>query len=323
MKSTLETKLGVFVALSAIVAFIILETIGSFEILRPGYYLHAYFESARELTEGAPVKMAGVTIGRVEKIQFEGNKIKVTMKIRPGINIKTDSKASIRFTGLMGQNYVHIDFGSLEAPNLEPNSVIPTIEQPDFNTIMSKLDNAVSGIENLTKSFTGEKIDNLLGPLVDFFKQNQAPLHASLVNISNITRQIAEGQGTVGLLVSDPSLYHSALNIVSNLGSIGEDIKLTLTEVRLAITNVTTGQGTIGKLFNDDTLYKEATESATTLKEILQKINQGVGTAGRLVNDPSLYNNAKLTLQKLDQATESLEDQGPLSVIGIAVGRIF
>ena len=41
------------------------------------------------------------------------------------------------------------------------------------------------------------------------------------------------------------------------------------------------------------------------------------------MNDRELYNNAKLTLQKLDKATEGLEDQGPLSVLGILAGNLF
>ena len=61
----------------------------------------------------------------------------------------------------------------------------------------------------------------------------------------------------------------------------------------------------------------------TNLKEIMQKVNQGQGTVGKLVNDQEFYKNAKLTLQKLDQATEGLEDQGPLSILGIAVGKLF
>ncbi len=55
----------------------------------------------------------------------------------------------------------------------------------------------------------------------------------------------------------------------------------------------------------------------------MQKVNKGQGTVGKLINDQDLLNNAKLTLQKLDKATESLEDQGPLSVMGIVVGRLF
>jgi len=61
----------------------------------------------------------------------------------------------------------------------------------------------------------------------------------------------------------------------------------------------------------------------TNLKEILQKINQGKGSVGTLVNDSSFLKNAQLSLQKLDKATEGLEDQGPLSVLGIAVQHLF
>ncbi len=46
-------------------------------------------------------------------------------------------------------------------------------------------------------------------------------------------------------------------------------------------------------------------------------------TVGRLINDESLFKNAKLTLQKLDKTTEGLEDQGPLSILGMAVGTLF
>jgi phospholipid/cholesterol/gamma-HCH transport system substrate-binding protein len=61
----------------------------------------------------------------------------------------------------------------------------------------------------------------------------------------------------------------------------------------------------------------------TNLKEILQKVNKGKGTVGKIINDEEFYRNAKLTLQKLDMATETLEDQGPLSILGVAVGKLF
>jgi phospholipid/cholesterol/gamma-HCH transport system substrate-binding protein len=40
---------------------------------------------------------------------------------------------------------------------------------------------------------------------------------------------------------------------------------------------------------------------------------------GKLVNDESLLKNVKMSLQKLDKATEGLEDSGPMSVLGMAV----
>ncbi len=91
MKNTLETRLGIFVALAAIAAVFILEMVGGVENFRRGYQLSALFNTAQDLKVGDRVKMAGVEIGRVEKIQLTENKVKVTMKIRPDADVKTDS----------------------------------------------------------------------------------------------------------------------------------------------------------------------------------------------------------------------------------------
>src|SRR5439155_6161936 len=116
-------------------------------------------------------------------------------------------------------------FGSSGGQVLMDNQVVNTIEQPDLSAIMAKLDNAASGVENLTKSFTGDKIDNLLGPITDFMKANQVPLTATIANIQSISSQIAGGQGTVGKLIYDQALYDSALATVTNFQSASDDIK--------------------------------------------------------------------------------------------------
>ena len=59
------------------------------------------------------------------------------------------------------------------------------------------------------------------------------------------------------------------------------------------------------------------------IREVTDKLNRGEGSVGKLINDQEFYNNAKFTLQKLDKATEGLEDQGPLSVLGMIVGKLF
>ena len=139
------------------------------------------------------------------------------MKLNAGAVVKTDSKAIIKFTGLMGQNFVAIDFGSPDAPQAVDGAVLATVEQPDLNAIMAKLDDAADGIQNLAKSFTGDKINNLLGPLDDFVKQNSGHLSGTISNIENISGQIASGQGTVGKLIYTDTLYNSALDTVTNL----------------------------------------------------------------------------------------------------------
>ena len=210
MKNSLETKLGIFVAVTIIAAVIIIETLGSADLFARGRHVSALFESAQDLKVGDRVKMAGVEIGRVEKIELTDTRVSVMMKLKTDAAVKTDSKAFIKFTGLMGQNYVGLSFGAPGSPRAEEGAVLESGEQPDLSAIMAKLDNAAAGIQNLTKSFTGDKIDNLLGPLTDFIKQNSAPITATIANVKNVSSQIAAGQGTIGKLIYDDALYSSA-----------------------------------------------------------------------------------------------------------------
>jgi phospholipid/cholesterol/gamma-HCH transport system substrate-binding protein len=332
MKNTLETRLGIFVALTVIAAVLILETVGGVERFRRGFLINGLFKNVQELKVGDRIKMAGVEIGRVQSLSLTNDRVRVTMKIQAARrkDVKTDSIATVKFTGLLGQNYVAVDFGSPSAPPASDDAYLNTEEQPDMSAIMQKIDNVASGVQNLTKSFTGDKIDNLLGPFTDFMRANKDPLTATISNMQSVSTQIAQGKGTIGKLIYDESLYNSTLASITNLQDVASDIKLTISDARQAITDartilaqVNSGQGTIGKLLKDDTLYTETTSSISILKEILQKVNQGQGTVGKLLNDQDLYRNAKLTLQKVDKATEGLEDQGPLSVMGIIINNLF
>ena len=325
MKNTLETRLGIFVALAVIAAVLILETVGGTERFQRGYHLHALFNTAQDLKVGDRVKIAGVEVGRVDRISLDetNNRVRVTMKMRKNVQVRSDTVATIRFTGLMGQNFVSLAFGTQTSPPLGENAYVATAETPDLSAMMAKFDNVASGVENLTKSFTGDKIDNLLGPFTDFMRANKGPLTAMIANVHAVSKQISEGKGTVGKLIYDDALYNSAMTSVSNLQDTATEIKATVADARKIVDQVNAGQGTVGKLLTDETLYRETTASMTNLKEILEKVNQGQGSVGKILNDQELYNNAKLTLQKLDKATEGLEDQGPLSVMGILVNNLF
>src|SRR5436190_19383242 len=91
MKNTLETRLGIFVALAVIAAVLILETIGGIERFQRGYHVNAEFNNVQDLKEGDRVKMAGVEVGRVEKINLDetNNKVRVTMKLKRDVTVKT------------------------------------------------------------------------------------------------------------------------------------------------------------------------------------------------------------------------------------------
>ena len=330
MKNTLETRLGIFFALALVVAVIVLQMVGGTDLFTKSYTAHATFDNVQELKKGDPVKMAGVDIGRVESIELVGGKAKVTMRIQRKHPVKTDSKAIIKFTGLMGQNFVAIEGGSAQAPNLEPGNPLPAGSQPDLSALMAKLENVASGVEGLTKSFSSDNLSSLLGPVNDFLRQNSTNLTAIFSNTANVTYQISHGQGTIGKLIYDDSLYNNALATVGALQVTASQAQGFMTDARSMVTRansivdqVNSGQGTLGRLLKEDTLYVQTTTAMDNLKQILEKMNRGQGTVGKLINDEAFLKNAKLTLQKLDKATEGLEDAGPLSVLGTAVNSLF
>jgi phospholipid/cholesterol/gamma-HCH transport system substrate-binding protein len=324
MRNTLETRLGIFFAVALIAAIILVEMIGGFNFFRPGMRVHAHFDRVLELREGDPVKLAGVDVGRVESLGFADNQVRVTIKLdRREDMIKTDSTASIRFVGLMGQNYVAIGFGSEQAPAVSEGAVLQTVEQPDMATLMARLDSVAAGFDDFTRTFTPDTLQNLVGPFSDFLRENAPRLTEIVGNVQSVTGQMAAGEGTMGKLLTDDELYQSTLGAVNNLNTTADELRQTIGVARLSLDSFSEGRGTLGRLATDEGLYLETATAMENLREILQKINKGDGTVGKIVNDEALYRNARMTLQKVDRATEGLEDQGPLSVLGIIANGLF
>jgi phospholipid/cholesterol/gamma-HCH transport system substrate-binding protein len=334
MKESLETRIGVFVAFALVVILIILESVGGFAFFKQGYKLHALFKNVQELKPGAEVRVAGVRVGNVQSILLTNDEVMVTMNLNKDLEqkgtIKTDSKATIKFAGLLGQNFISIGFGTPSGVPAANGAYLQSQEQAVLSQLMNKLDDVATGVQNLTKSFSGESIEKLIGPLTDFVKHNDVALTATIGNMKTVSDKIARGEGTVGRLINDDALYNTSLNTVSNFQTTAGDVRDAVQQARLLLTNandvvatVNRGEGTVGKFIKDDAVYRETYGSLTNLHQILEKINKGQGSVGKLVNDESLLKNVKLSLQKLDKATESLEDTGPLSVVGTMVNSLF
>jgi len=330
MKNSLETRLGVFFAVIVIGAFLLFEMIGGGALFTRGKLVKAQFANAKDLKVGDPVKLAGVQVGRVKEIKLRGGRVEVGMTLDADAEVHTDSTATIQFTGLLGQNFVSLSFGTATAPLATADTVLESKDQPDLSQVMAKLDGVADGVQNMTKSFSGEEFSKLLGPFTDFLKQNQPRLTAILGNMQNISTMMAEGQGTMGRLLKDDTLYVSGVSMMTNLNqAVGQfeplatDARAAVAEARKMVVGMSEGKGTLGRLMTDEKLYTETATAMTQLKEIMQKINGGQGSIGQLVNDPAFLKNVKLTLQKVDKATEGLEDTGPLQILSTVAGSLF
>ncbi|NCC83959.1 MAG: MCE family protein [Clostridia bacterium] len=324
-KTKLEVRLGIFFLLILLVGVLMMELIGGLEPLKSGVLVQTKFKNVMDLKKGDPVKVAGVNVGNVSSIKLKEGGVLVSMKIGKNTGITTESVATIKFLGMMGQNYVSIDFADGGEP-VQDGAMLLSQEQQDLSMLMTKLDGVIDGIDELTRNFSSDSLTSMMSPFTDFIKENQDSLSSIgpiLVNMENITKAISEGKGSIGKMMMEGEMYGTAMTTLTNLEVAIGDARSIASQTKWLVTDIQQGRGSVGKLLTDDAVYVEMRDSLTQLKEIMQKVNTGEGTAGRIVNDASLYKNAKLTMQKLDKATEGLEDQGPISVIGIAAGSLF
>jgi phospholipid/cholesterol/gamma-HCH transport system substrate-binding protein len=98
---------------------------GSAKFTTPaGYTVTAAFNHVDGLSEGDSVQLAGIPIGKVEKMALdESYRSLLTLRINPGIDIPTDTSVAIHTAGLFGVKYVVLDPGGSEE-NLKPGDRI-------------------------------------------------------------------------------------------------------------------------------------------------------------------------------------------------------
>jgi phospholipid/cholesterol/gamma-HCH transport system substrate-binding protein len=115
-KKSVEILVGLFVLLGLIgVVFLALKAanLGSFSS-GDTYTLTAYFDNIGALKVRAPVRSAGVTVGRVSSIQLDPKRYQgvVQLEIQRNIQFPTDSSLRILTSGLLGDQYVGVEPGA-------------------------------------------------------------------------------------------------------------------------------------------------------------------------------------------------------------------
>ena len=102
-------------------------TFGGTSPLRPkGYQVQADFPEATLLAQTGDVRISGVPVGRVVKMEREGNRTRVTMQIKSRYApIPSDTRAMLRLKTLFGETYVELTPGSKSVPKLADGGMLP------------------------------------------------------------------------------------------------------------------------------------------------------------------------------------------------------
>lgn len=126
-RAVLDFWVGIFVALGICALVFLALRVANQATMTNGqtYSVTAYFMNVGGLKVRSPVKSAGVTVGRVEAVQFdtENYQAKVNLALDKAYAFSKDSSVAILTAGLLGEQYVSIETGA-ETDSLEEGDVI-------------------------------------------------------------------------------------------------------------------------------------------------------------------------------------------------------
>lgn len=111
----MDLWVGIFVAAGFAALLFLAMKVGNMSgfSVTDGYTVHAYFDNVGGLKVRAPVKSAGVVVGRVAAVKFDNKRYEadVVMKIDHRFQFPKDTSASILTSGLLGEQYVGLEAG--------------------------------------------------------------------------------------------------------------------------------------------------------------------------------------------------------------------
>jgi phospholipid/cholesterol/gamma-HCH transport system substrate-binding protein len=351
-----EIWVGIFVVLGVLLLVLMTLKIEKFKWGKEaGSLLSILFDAAPGLDRNSPVRVAGVHVGDVEKVSLEKGKAKVIFHLPTDIILYKDAKAYIKSEGFLGEKYIEISPGTPENPKMEPNGVIEQGAPPadveqflsNMSTIREDIKEVTKPLGDVLKAMDTKKVESVINNVEKFSSQltgiaknsNETIQKAKDVfsRIEDIGDKVKKGEGTLGKLITDETIYQEAKKTVESAKEALETIKGTAETLKNVSEKIEQGEGTLGKLIKDESLYKEAKETVQSTKEamqsakeaiesvkgIVEKVEKGEGTLGKLMSDDTLVKEAEKTMKKVQKAAEGIQEQTPITVLGTIIGIFF
>jgi phospholipid/cholesterol/gamma-HCH transport system substrate-binding protein len=337
-----EVWVGVFVVIGVFLLVLMTLKIEKFRIGgEAGNRFYIYFDSALGLDRNSPVRVAGVHVGNVEKVTLERGKAKVAFRVPAGVILHQEAKAFIKSEGFLGERYVEISPGDPGSPRLEPNGVVeqgaPPVDMERFlsevGAIGEEIKDVAKPLGDVLKAVDAKKVEKMIDSMDKFSGQLDGIAgdarralqkgESAFSRLEEIGEKVNRGEGLLGKLVTDETLYGDTKKTVETAKEAVESMKGTAERLKDISETIERGEGTLGKLIKDESLYQNAKETLQSIKGVVERVEKGEGTLGKLMGDDTLVKEAEKTMKKVQRAAEGVEEQTPITVLGTIIGIFF
>jgi phospholipid/cholesterol/gamma-HCH transport system substrate-binding protein len=225
-----EVKVGIFVALGlGLIMLTIFVLEGGSNFFQRSLHYKTRFKQIEGLVEGAMVKLSGIRVGQVAEIKLlkEVGQVEITLKVSRSFSdaIKEDSIVGIQTQGVLGDRFIVVSLGSNESPVAKEGAQLKAESPKELKDYLS---NADSALDRLTSTLG--HLDSILG---NFNKDNRSDqffsnltlmssqmsesmklMKDSMTRLNSVVAKIDRGNGTVGALINDPTLYEDMKSLL-------------------------------------------------------------------------------------------------------------
>lgn len=324
-----ELKVGLFV-----MAFVVLIALAAFvlgggaEAFASRYKVHAHYADVQGLKQGAVVRLAGIDVGEVTKVELAEKKgldknvhVEITLRSEFRPKITEDSVAGITGVGVLGDNIVTITVGTPTLPPLDDGDTIVTSEPLSFLNYADRATAIVDNAANISR-----KVDLLLGTEDEAAK---GAVGESLTHVETMLREARDGGGVLHVLFYDKQAGRKVKDVLANAEVVTADVADMTREIRegdglahaliygeggeaLAgelgqfaseltglVNDIKTKDSLAHSLLYDPDKARMVDDIQATVhasRSIIESVDQGEGTAGLLVKDPQLYEDLRALL---------------------------
>lgn len=273
---------GAFVVIGALLFTAALFMIGERRMLfEDRFELYTEFAKLGQLEPGAIVRVAGMTAGEVTEIEVPTSptqKFRVKMEVRDDLHplVRTDSIASAQTEGLVGGIYVSIATGTEQAPEIPEGGTIESREPFSLSDLLTQASETIAQVNATVEKLSGDMettIQQIAMTTEDahqLFTDVTPQIKAITANgsrISTDTQRIVEsiraGEGTLGKLINDDSLYVRAREIADEAKTVMGNVRQVSDEARRAITDFRSEDGPAQGLFADMRMTLSQAREAT------------------------------------------------------------
>ena len=292
MKHTKEVKIGAFVLSVLVISFFVINYLRGKDIFNREMEICSVYENVEGLVASAPVYIKGYKAGKVVEVDYqpESDDFKVVCSVLKDFRIPEDSRMTIYAVDIMGGKGIRLDLGTSSVLVEDGDILAPSYEA-------GLMDGLAAGIAPLMEK-VGNTLDSLNVTVAGVNKmlgeENQAHitrtlahLETTMADVKGIARTINGKSGELEALVSNLSTLSAKLGTIADkaddvMGGVSSvvttldesDLAGVITSLKALLENINDPDGTVGKLLVDGSVYDSVDELLNDIDTLVKKIEE-------------------------------------------------